>query len=910
MASPAVSHDNPYIIGVPIDDPKSLFGRERLFDFVRDNLAQGAKVILLSGQRRMGKSSVLRHIPRLAGLPGYVFLPFDLQAATQVPLGELLQRIGSEILRSLKLDSAASALPSAKELDVDPGVFVDRFLTRVYESLGGQKLVLLLDEFDALHDESDKETSGRFFQYLQSVVYRDPNLYVITVVGRRLEQMPSLLTLFKGAPHQEIGLLQKPSATRQITRPAEGVVTYEPKAIDAVLALSAGHPYFTQLMCHVLFQRARDEGEWTITPAIVEGVVADAITAGEGGLTWFREGLEIPERVVFSAVAELREAKTRQRLEAVRAARAPSTRPAGGVADLLGSYGVRVDDALLGAEQRLVEWGFLREARDDESKGLNEGVVTVELVRRWLVQRYPVRREIWELERLSARAQRLYDQGVEKRKTGDLRAAIAVWNEAIEANPNHLHAVGELAEAYVDAKNYARATESYERAYPSDPARHKDGFLEAFASQARELIERNSYEVARDKLAQALTLWPGHPKLDSLMAEAEEGIRRSFAVQCPFFVGDGIPPEKFVGRKRLVASALHATASRGHVALSGEHGMGKTSVLQYLSSEKVLRAHGLDPAQVIPVYVNCQSISPFTPTQFWELVVGKLQERLGSTPGFLSLILARILPSLVFRSMQGRLATGGQRVVLLLDDFDTALRPSESYPEASVMAFLSTLRSAGAGDNYVSFAVTMHPRFKVPQAWLEAITELAGGNPALLQYACSLLYEEWDSGATLKPEAFSADFENRTRQYYRNAWQFCSPEEQLCLMLIALFKLEGRVNTGRSYDLGDLDGLLSQRDRELVDLAERGVIWKDADEDSYRFSSSIMEWWVIKEIENSKDQTELEQREKILLGMNRNQVDQIKRAIKLVWEQKQAIHSAAGYVGKLVGALAKGAISG
>ena len=54
--------NNPYIIGRPITEPDKFFGRENLFKSINDNLDNNQKIILLFGQRRIGKSSVLAQV--------------------------------------------------------------------------------------------------------------------------------------------------------------------------------------------------------------------------------------------------------------------------------------------------------------------------------------------------------------------------------------------------------------------------------------------------------------------------------------------------------------------------------------------------------------------------------------------------------------------------------------------------------------------------------------------------------------------------------------------------------------------------------------------------------------------------------------------------------------------------------
>ena len=117
---------NPYIIGRPITEPGSFFGRESLFQFVADSLDKGSQVILLHGQRRIGKSSVLAQIPNFVDLEQFAFVPLSLEGDSQKPLGEVLHELARDSLEHFNLMDAI-ALPSIAELEANPKIFVDRF---------------------------------------------------------------------------------------------------------------------------------------------------------------------------------------------------------------------------------------------------------------------------------------------------------------------------------------------------------------------------------------------------------------------------------------------------------------------------------------------------------------------------------------------------------------------------------------------------------------------------------------------------------------------------------------------------------------------------------------------------------------------------------------------------------------
>ncbi|NEO67904.1 MAG: ATP-binding protein, partial [Moorea sp. SIO4G2] len=76
----------------------------------------------------------------------------------------------------------------------------------------------------------------------------------------------------------------------------------------------------------------------------------------------------------------------------------------------------------------------------------------------------------------------------------------------------------------------------------------------------------------------------------------------------------------------------------------------------------------------------------------------------------------------------------------------------------------------------------------------------------------------------------------------------------------------------------------------------------------YSFASSLMEWWVIKNIENSTE-TELQERQKVFLNlMSHKQAEKVKDIIRLMWNNKEEVTSIFEWIGKVIAAIPKGAI--
>ncbi len=512
-----IARRNPYIIGRPVTEPNSFFGRESLFQFVTDSLYKGSQVILLHGQRRIGKSSVLAQIPNFVDLEQFAFVPLSLEGDSQKPLGEVLHELARDSLEHFGLMDSI-ALPSIAELEADPKIFVDRFLLQLRQALNAQNLVLLLDEFDAFY--SLKVAAGHLFQYLQWEVYHHPDLYIISVVGRQLNDLPELVSLFREAPTQEVGLLDRRSAERLITKPAEGVLEYSQDAIDAILDLSAGHPYFTQVVCFAVFSHAREENRWQVTRADVDSIVEKALELGEGGLAWFWDGLPIPERVVFSAAAEVPETKlASDQVDETSILSFTQEEPLA----LLRDRGVILTQPLHDAVFHLVDWKFLQPIGLFRPTGTSIPPriatfrVTIELVRRWLVRRHALQHEVWELERLDPEIDHLYQEIKKARPFGVTLTIISRLSPILGANPNHFGALFDLAECFMEIRNFSQAVKYYDRAYRVDPVRAKDGFLQALWDYGEELQDEGHFEEAKAALEQALEIAPANSEIDELL---------------------------------------------------------------------------------------------------------------------------------------------------------------------------------------------------------------------------------------------------------------------------------------------------------------------------------------------------------------------------------------------------------
>ncbi|NEO23435.1 MAG: ATP-binding protein [Moorea sp. SIO4A5] len=424
-------------------------------------------------------------------------------------------------------------------------------------------------------------------------------------------------------------------------------------------------------------------------------------------------------------------------------------------------------------------------------------------------------------------------------------------------------------------------------------------------------------------------------------------------MQNPFTYGQPVSLERFVGRRSEIQAAFDQIYNRSNLALWGGPAMGKTSFLELLASPQVWQHYGQDPSQAVIVLLSCQSIQPFTAPRFWKEVFNLLQEELHSEPDLQEQIQTLLdQGKATSRGMRQVLKQLGKRhkfLLLLVDDYDWALLENQHYSHADMETFVTECRSIAYHSKerkYLSMIVASLRRLSelgpalnphsspwynhylfqslkpltdsdidqlmagmpITPTLRDLIRDIAGGHPALLQIAGSLLYRELKTGKIPDAQAFTRDFEATTLSIFETIWKRCSEVEQALLMLIALFKLNGRLHHNKHFDLKGIDVIFSQHQRELTNLVEQGVITNRKEpgvmicHQDLLFTSSIMERWVIQELWQTNNPL-LEDRQKVFLNLlSHSQAHQVTEAIKWISQHQDKIKTALAWVSKVLAA--------
>jgi ABC-type branched-subunit amino acid transport system substrate-binding protein len=623
---------NPYIVAKTIRDPNKFFGREHEFSKINDSLQNNEQLILLYGQRRIGKSSVIAQIPeklsQKLSTNDFVFISFDFNSLDfndeeNLSTQKILSLIAIGIIENLETNKQVLS-HLAENIPTNIEIFSREFLPTVYQQLGNKKLVLLWDEFDVLTErDTELDTySNNFCNYIIQLLQKDNKLFIIPIAGRHISKLGNLSSFFRGSPNIEIGLLNKEDTQKLIIQPDENVLNYEEEAIQAIFQLSAGHPYFTQCICYAIHNLARDRHNPTnvlpqsINGHDVESIVDQAIRLAGGGLPWFWGGLTTEQQVIFAAAAEAQNIPIKEN-------EPPQLM-------LLRSHGIATE-YLKKADEQLHEYGFLDNNR-----------VKVEFVRRWLVKSHQLKEEISNLETVKQEnINKLLSVADDLREHDDTQA-VQTYELALKLNPNNFKTVTSLADEYLKIEELNKACELYKRAYQFysfiGNINKQESVLQPLLTVAEKYSKSENFE-------QALEIYRLADKIDRESSKdgflqtienyvhklilAREWIKATEQCQS----GLEIDPNRILFKQRLKEIEARESNTNLNVAAKPLNKKPSTIMLKWLNRSSILIASlGLAGVVVIGVGIS-QSLRTCPPGERKELGVFCVVDNSGISRG-------------------------------------------------------------------------------------------------------------------------------------------------------------------------------------------------------------------------------------------------------------------------------------
>jgi hypothetical protein len=358
----------------------------------------------------------------------------------------------------------------------------------------------------------------------------------------------------------------------------------------------------------------------------------------------------------------------------------------------------------------------------------------------------------------------------------------------------------------------------------------------------------------------------------------------------PFIYSKAVSPTQFIGREEIITDFYNGWAGANHssIAINGEHGIGKTSLLHYLIDLAQKEQWGIEYGRNIYIDLYCPSLGEFNPTHFWSGILNDLKQKENN------LDLHRYIDTLLqqqeiaTRDIQNLLRRLHQQqlfLILLLDGFSWFIE-TVTVRQDDLISFLSSLRALADHPTYSLTMITVthktldelcaqivkdYPGSKFYNNFIfrtlspftpeeieilfdqtlnassfeftprdrKFLYRLAGTHPTLVQMAGYHLFEVRRDGP-LDDRAYQRiikGFEKDAAQYFRLFWDNSTAQEKMLLILILLINLQ--------FDVSNLsvEQVFQSHPRELEKLKNRGlIIHRDGD---YELSSLIFAGWIV-----------------------------------------------------------------
>jgi AAA+ ATPase superfamily predicted ATPase len=285
--------DNPYIFSIPLTEQQGLFvGRVDIAARIEQLLLDRRRPpLLLYGQRRMGKTSLLRNLRQLLPSSTVLFFVDGEGISVSNDYADFLYAVASSMARSAEQHRQLSVPPPDRTLLAQsPFSTFNEWLDEIEHALdaNGDKIALLaLDEFEALDEVFGK---GRFdgadiMRLLRNLIQHRPRFKVLLAGSHTLEELRHWASYLINLQVVKISYLNEQDTFDLIERPVSDFpLRYDPIASRRILDLTRGHPHLVQLLCYEIVELKNQqplEKRLLVDVADVETAIPLALATGD-----------------------------------------------------------------------------------------------------------------------------------------------------------------------------------------------------------------------------------------------------------------------------------------------------------------------------------------------------------------------------------------------------------------------------------------------------------------------------------------------------------------------------------------------------------------------------------------------------------------------------------------------------
>ena len=301
---------NPYIVGNPIKTKKMFYGREDDFEFIRRKLESGSKsyIIVLSGERRSGKTSILFQI--LNGQLGENFIPILIDMQTMAGLkneGEFFEKFAQETLKYIDDSFSIDNYNFHSESESPYKVF-SKLLDDIHKIYPNKTKLILVDEYELIEVKSKEGSlSPNFVPFLSGLLESEQQISFIFTGSRTLEERGNdyWQNLFGKSLFRNVSFLSEQDTMRLITQPVEGQIIFNDDVLDSIYRLTSGQPFYTQIVGQNIVDYVNETEKANIDQNDLDQIVNEILENPLPQMIYFWNSLPQGQMLMLSLLADM-----------------------------------------------------------------------------------------------------------------------------------------------------------------------------------------------------------------------------------------------------------------------------------------------------------------------------------------------------------------------------------------------------------------------------------------------------------------------------------------------------------------------------------------------------------------------------------------------------------------------------
>ena len=262
----------PYTPRRPIEEPDKLFGRGDDVDTLC-HYARSGQSTFISGQKRVGKTSVLNVVQRV--LAEDVVVAFLRRGAIQdQDQGSIAHRIARELATGLNLGSPGTvSVPDSAYFGAFLGDGLVEFVGQLKSHRQDARFLVVFDEFEEINDALFiGDNVSRFTAGLRSL--SEVGLTFFLAGSERIRSIKDLSSDFNNWGSHNLGRIESFSDLRAlIEQPVSAAIEYSKDAVDRIVEYCQGTPYYTVLLCDEIYQRCAKWDRTHVSKADVDSMI-------------------------------------------------------------------------------------------------------------------------------------------------------------------------------------------------------------------------------------------------------------------------------------------------------------------------------------------------------------------------------------------------------------------------------------------------------------------------------------------------------------------------------------------------------------------------------------------------------------------------------------------------------------